>query len=237
MAICELDSDDSLCKNGKLTIVRVHLDSIEGLEEYAEYDPVVANTVAKKVLGDVWDQFLKRNKLDGDQEYSYLDKLKKEADREILIPHAEKRYTGWFEMIDLPAKVAEEVLSRKDDEDLLTGWDMISFDEMNSTCAACKLSWDKGRGCIGTFGPDSSLLPGIAEKYGCEIIASVPKLAENGKKLSTQDAKRLLEEIALLREKLPDEGKMMVRRYGGVIDRLEKMVEVCTAFGTRFYFI
>jgi hypothetical protein len=237
MAICELDSDYSLCKKAKLTIVRVHLDSVEGLEEYAEYDLVVSHTMAKKVLGDSWEQFLKRNRLDSDQEQIYMDKLKKEADREMLIPLAEKRYTGWFFINDLPAKVAEEILSRKGDEDLLTGWDMISFDEMNSTCAACELSWDKGRGCIGTFGPDSGLLPEIAEKYGCKIIASVPKLAENGEKLSTQDAKRLLEEIALLREKLPDEGKMMVRRYGGVLDRLEKMVEVCTGFGTRFYFI
>jgi hypothetical protein len=237
MAICELDSDDSLCKKAKLTIVRVHLDSIVGLEEHAEYDLVVSNTAAKKVFGDAWERFLKRNRLDGEQEQIYLDKVKKETDREMLIPHSEKRYTGWFVMADLPSEVAEEVLSRKGDDDLLTGWDMISFDEMNSTCAACELSWDKGRGCIGTFGPDSSLLPEIAEKYGCKIIAKVPKLAENGEKLTVDDAKRLLEEIVLLREKLPDEGKMMVRRYGGVLDRLEKMAEVCTRFGARFYFI
>jgi hypothetical protein len=237
MAICELDSDYSLCKKAKLTIVRVHLDSVEGLEDHAEYDLVVPVAVAKKVLGDAWEQFLKRNKVDSDQEQIYLDKVKKEADREILIPHAEKRYTGWFVMNDLPQEAAEKVLSRKADEDLLTGWDMISFDEMNSTCAACELSWDKGRGCIGTFGPDNSLLPEIAEKYGCDIIASVPRFADNGKRLSVDDAKRLLEEIALLREKLPDEGKMMVSRYGGVLDRLEKMAEVCAKFGTRSYFI
>lgn len=237
MAICELDSDVSLCKKAKLTIVRVHLDSLEGLKEYAEYDLVIPTDAAKLIMGDSWDQFLKRNKLDGEQELIYLEKVKKESDREALLPRAERLYTGWFMMEELPPEVADEVLSRKEDEDLLTDWDMLSFDEMNSTCASCKLSWDKGRGCIGTFGPDNSLLPEIAEKYSCRIVASTPDLAKNGGKLSSEDAKILLEEILVLREKLPEEGKMMVRRYGGVLDRLEKMAEVCADFGTRFYFI
>lgn len=237
MAICELDSDVSLCKKAKLTIVRVHLDSLEGLKEYAEYDLVIPTETAKEILGGSWEQFLKRNRLDGEQDLIYLEKVKKESDREALLPRAKKLYTGWFVMEDLPPKVADEVLSRKGDEDTLTGWDMLSFDEMNSTCASCRLSWDKGRGCIGTFGPDSSLLPEIAEKYGCGIVASVPEVAKNGGKLSSEDARMLLEEIFVLREKLPMEGKIMVRRYGGVLDRLEKMAEVCSNFGTRFYFI
>jgi len=226
-----------LCKKGKTTIVRVHLDSIEGLEEHAEYDLVVPTGVAKSVFGDSWEQFLKRNRLDGEQDRIYLEKVKKEADREKLLPEAEKLYTGWFVMEGLAPEIREEIMSRRGDDDVLTEWDMISFDEMNESCASCPLSWDKGRGCIGTFGPGNSLLPGIAEKYSCEIVASVPDAAEDGRRFSPDDAESLLEEVALLREKLPEEGKMMVRRYSGVLDRLEKMAEACRDHGARFYFI
>ena len=236
MAICELDSDESLCKSAKLTVRRVHLDSVKGLEDYAEFDLVVPVEEAKGLFGESWEQFLKRNRLDGEQELIYLEKVKKEADLQALSPLAQKRYTGWFIVEGLPSEVVEMIMARGK-EDMLTEWDMLSFSEMNDTCAACKLSWDKGRGCIGTFGPDNSLLPEIAERSNCKIIANIPKIADKGGSLSPQDAERLLEEVAILREKLPDEGKMMVRRYGGVLDRLENLAEVCVEFGTRFYFI
>lgn len=213
------------------------MDSVEGLEAHAEYDLVVPKRVAQEVLGDSWVQFLTRNRLDGDQDPIYLEKVKKEADREALLPYSRKLYTGWFEIGELPSDVAKEVLARRRGEDLLTQWDMISFDEMNEVCAACKLSWDKGRGCIGTFGPENSLLPEIADKYGCTIVSGIPRMVERGQRLSPKEAERLLDEIALLREKLPEEGKMMTRRYGGVLDRLEEMATVCIEYGTRFYFI
>jgi hypothetical protein len=237
MAICELDSDDSLCKNAKMTIIRVHLESVDGLEEHAEYDLVVPTEVAKETLGESWEPFLKRNRIDGEQELIYLEKVKKEADRELLMPHSRRLYTGWFVMEELPSGIRERIESRIGEEDVVTEWDMLSFDEMNETCASCPMSWDKGRGCIGTFGPGNSLLPGIAEKHSCEIVASVPLAAEDGKRFTPEEAERLIEEVTLLREKLPDEGKMMVRRYGGVLDRLEKMAETCRDHGARFYFM
>ncbi len=38
MAICELDSVNSLCKTGKETIMKARLDSVQGLEAFADYD-------------------------------------------------------------------------------------------------------------------------------------------------------------------------------------------------------
>jgi type I site-specific restriction endonuclease len=80
-------------------------------------------------------------------------------------------------------------------------------------------------------------LPSIAEKNGCKTIANVPRYAKDGTKLSPDDAKRLLDEVKTLREKLPLEGKVMVRRYSGVLDRLEAVANTCIRFGTRFYFV
>jgi len=236
MALCELDSDESLCKKAKMNILRVHLDSVEGLEDYAEYDLAVPVEEARKLFGDQWEAFLKRNRLAEDRSFIYLEKVKKDSDRKVLESAARKIYTGWFTLEDLPEEVASAVLERGK-EDVLTEWDMLSFDEMGETCARCKLSWDKGRGCIGTFGPDNTVLPEIARKYGCEIIAGVPEYVKNGEKLPPHRAEQLLEEVKKLREKLPLEGKMMVRRYGGVLDRLEELAKTCIDYGTRFYFI
>jgi hypothetical protein len=90
---------------------------------------------------------------------------------------------------------------------------------------------------MGTFGPENSALPGIAQKYGCTIVASVPSSVESKRIFAVEDANQLLAEVKLLREKLPDEGKVMVRRYSGVLDRLEKMGNVCLTYKTRFYFL
>jgi hypothetical protein len=36
---------------------------------------------------------------------------------------------------------------------------------------------------------------------------------------------------------LPAEGKAMVRRYSGVLDRLEKMGSIALKYKTKFYFV
>ncbi|MFP4170688.1 MAG: hypothetical protein ACLFUV_06685 [Methanomassiliicoccales archaeon] len=236
MAICELDSDEALCKEKKTRLVRVHLDSVEGLEDLAEYDLVVDRDTARETVED-WEQFLKSNRVKEDQDPIFLDKLKRKKDHEALLPHSRRRYTGWIDLEGVPEDRRQEALDRRKDEDVLNAWDMLSFDEMRDTCAECPLSWDKGRGCIGTFGPEKSLLPSIAERHGCEIVSSVFAHAENGELLSPEDAETLLDEVKVLRERLPDEGRQMVQRYGGVVDRLEKMGQTCVDFQTRFYFL
>jgi len=237
MAICELDSVDSLCKVGKQTVIKARLGSVEGYEACADYDEVVRNEDAKKVFSSDWDGFLKRNRLDGEKESFLLDKVKKEEDLAKLRPVAKKEYTGWVVLAKLPAAQVEDVVNRAGPDNLMTQWDTVPLDETNVICGKCVMSWDKGRGCIGSFGPENSQLPEIAKKHNLPIVARIPDLAKSREKLSADDAKRLAEECKVLKEKLELEGKGPARRYGGVVERMGLMAELCAKHGMRFYFL
>ena len=237
MAICELDCKDSLCKKGKETVIKARLPSVAEYEQYSDYDEFVDMSEAKKAFSSDFEQFLKKNRLDGGKESFLLSKLKNADDAEKLRPYSKKSYTGWVNLDKLSADVQAKLIAEAGPDNLMTEWDTIPLTETNDICAKCPMSWDKGRGCIGAFGPDSSLLPSIAEKNGCKLVANIMKYAESGEKLSPEDAKALSAECKILREKLVDEGKAMVRRYSGVIDRLETMADLCSSTGTRFYFI
>lgn len=238
IAICETDSDASLCKVSKTSYVKVYLGSdLKGYERYAEADNVISGPEAKGASGTEWEAFAKRNRLDPSAEVIYVDKIKNEADRAKLLPFAKKNYTGWVYVDKAPADVARKIIEKSSPDDRLTGWDMFSFDEMGETCKKCGLSWDDGRGCIGTFGPENSLLPEIASKNGLSIIANVNGSVKTKKVFSAEDAKELIREVQVLREKLPAEGKAMVRRYSGVLDRLEKMGNIALKYKTKFYFV
>ena len=112
----------------------------------------------------------------------------------------------------------------------------LEFDEMNGMCAKCPLSWDKGRGCMGAFGPNNSLLPEIAKKRGCVIVASAIESAAVQKRFSPEDAKTLKKEVETLTAALPEEGKVYVRRYGGVLERLDAVADICVKEGCGFIF-
>jgi DNA-directed RNA polymerase beta' subunit len=189
------------------------------------------------VIDKDWEAFCKRNRVDPTVEVIYVAKIKNEADRAKLTPSAKRNYTGWVFVDKVPADVARKIIEKSSPDDRLTGWDMVSFEEMGETCRKCGLSWDDGRGCIGTFGPENSLLPGIASKLGLPIIANAVESSKTKKVFSNDDAKELLKEVAILREKLPNEGKAIVHRYGGVLDRLEKMANIAIKYRTRFYFV
>jgi hypothetical protein len=237
IAICEVDSDAALCKMSKTSYVKVYLGKIQGYEKFAEYDTIIPIARAKEVLGSEWDIFAKRNRIDPKADMIYLEKLKNEADRAKLERDATMNPTGWVLLKGVPPEKAREIISMSSPDDRLTGWDMVSFEEMGETCKKCDLSWDEGRGCVGTFGPENSLLPEIASKYGAAIIANVPISVKTKKTFTPEDAKRLLEEVKIVREKLPLEGKQMVRRYSGVLDRLEKVAGLAIKYNTKFYFI
>jgi len=59
------------------------------------------------------------------------------------------------------------------------------------------------------------------------------------KVFSNDDASELIREVKVLREKIPSEekGKLLLSRYGGVLDRLEKVANIALKYKTRFYFI
>lgn len=235
IGICETEAPRAPCRELRANIVKVHLDDPSGFEEYMEYDTKVDLDTAKKAVGD-WDAFIKRNRINPETDAVYMDKVKKDDDRATLEPLAQRVCTGWIVTEGLPDDVREMVLAKAGADDRLTGWDMLSFDEMNDMCANCPLSWDKGRGCIGAFGPDNSLLPEIAGRHGCPIVASVPDAVKEGKRFTPEDAEELLREVGVLREALPEEGKMMVRRYSGPVDRMEAVARISVSEGCGFFF-
>ena len=235
IGICETEAPSAPCRELRANIVKVHLDNPTGYEQYMERDVKVDLETARQAVGD-WDAFIKRNRINPDTDAIYIDKVKKEEDRAVLEPLSESVCTGWITTEGLPGDVKDEVISKASPEDRLTGWDMLSFDEMNEMCANCPLSWDKGRGCIGAFGPDNSLLPEIAGRHGCGIVASVPDAVKEGRRFTPEDAKELLREVEVLRAALPEEGKMMVRRYSGPVDRMEAVAKISVSEGCGFFF-
>lgn len=237
MAICELDSVNSLCKTGKETIIKARVASVQGLEAFADFDEVVATEEARKTFGPDWEGFLKRNRLDGEKGSFLLEKVKKEEDAAKLRTLAKKVYTGWVVLSRMSPQQAERSIKMAGPDNLLTQWDTVTLEETNVICGKCGMSWDKGRGCIGSFGPENSQLPDIARKYNLSIVARVPELARTREKLSAQDAAELVKECKVLKENLEAEGKGPARRYGGVVERMEAMANLCAQNGMRFYFL
>ncbi len=235
IGIYELESESSLCKTAKTTIRRVKVEDISTFEDIAEYDSVVSLEDAKSVMTD-WEDFLKRNRINAETDAIYMEKIKKDEDGVALSKFVKKICTGWVNLNGLDEKKSLEVINASKPENRVTEWTLFSFDEMNETCAKCPLSWDKGRGCIGAFGPDNSLLPGIADKYGCEIVASAPASAASGKRFGPEDGAKLLEEVEKLVTVLPDEGKMMVRRYSGPLERLGAVAKISVDEKCGFFF-
>ena len=229
----ESETPSAPCKDLRSKVVKVHVKDVEPFTDYAEYDEFVPYEKAKAAVGD-WDAFVKRNRLNEDADAVYIEKVKKSEDLETLKPLAERVCTGWIVMENVPEDRKDAVLKASDDK--VTGWDLLDFDEMNEMCGSCPLSWDKGRGCIGAFGPDNSRLPEIAGRHGCPIVASVPQAVADGRRFTSEDAKQLLKEVEILRQALPEEGKMMVRRYSGPVDRMEAVARISEKEGCGFFF-
>lgn len=234
IGVCMMEAERAACRPFREEIVRVHVNDHTGLEDVLEYDEKVELDIAKTLFDD-WEAFMKRNRLNAEADAVYMAKVKKDDDRAILAPHVTRFCTGWVVMTGLDEDVKARALAACDGNKV-TGWDMLDFTEVNDKCANCPLSWDKGRGCIGAYGPDTTKLPEIAAKYGCDIVASAPECAKSGKVYTKDDGEQLLRECAILKEKLPEEGKMMVRRYGGPVERLEAVAKVAIEEGCGFFF-
>jgi hypothetical protein len=235
IGICEMEAKSASCRELRSTIVRVHVDDYTGIEDLVQYEEVVDLSTAKSKVGD-WEAFIKRNRINAETDAVYMSKVKKEEDIALLQPVAKKVCTGWVFMENVPEGKKDLVISRASKDDIITGWDQLEFDDMNEMCSKCPLSWDKGRGCIGAFGPDTSKLPWIAEKYNCPITASAPESAKAHKIFTPADAEALLKEIEVLRNALPKEGKVFVNRYGGPVDRMEAVAKISIAEGCGWYF-
>lgn len=235
IGICETDSKSALCKDLRLNVIKVRVDDISGIDDIADYDEVVSLDDARSLVED-WDAFMKRNRINAETDAIYMDKLKNDDDIELFSRKAKKISTGWVDMNKVDPSDRNKIIDLSKKENRMTGWDMLSFDDMKEMCLKCPLSWDKGRGCIGSFGPDNGLLPDIARRRGCAIVASVPDGAKTGRIYTPKEASELLKEIEILTAALPEEGKVMVRRYGGALERMGAVAKISADEDCGFYF-
>lgn len=233
MAANEMEAVDAPCRSLKLTLQKVMVAKTDFME-FQEYYEGVSPEDAQSVIED-FEGFLKRNKFTSKNSVFLAEKIKDEGDLEKLKPVIKKYYTGWVDITKLNEEDRKAVLANCSEFDRLNAWDLLSFEESDQACANCPLSWNKGK-CIGTFGPATSSLPAIAEKYDCPIVASAIVFQKEKKKLSVEDAKELLRETEVLKEALPNEGKMAVHRYSGPVERMNALATACIKANCGFFF-
>ena len=235
LAICETECANALCCKYKKNILKVLVKDPSEYADAAEYEVFLPLSEALNAFDDK-DGFKKRNRIKDDVETVYLDRLKDENDLAVLEKITKRTHTGWVDLSKVSDDVKEELIRTTVPEDQQSEWDYVSFEEMAEICASCKLSWDKGRGCVGSFGPDTTALPGIASKCGCSITASVPDGVLTKRTYNKDDAALLLSEIPILRDALEKEGKLAVKWYTGAADRLEAVARISLEEGCGFRF-
>src|SRR5512136_2595720 len=99
MAIMELESDKSLCKNKKLSVVKVFLDDPGRWEKYVEVDRIVDLKAASDKMGrEKVDALLKKARLKPEGDELFLEKVKDEDDRKVLMPFVKEVKTKWILM-------------------------------------------------------------------------------------------------------------------------------------------
>lgn len=237
MAITELESEKALCRGKKLSTVKVFFDEPGRWEKYMEVDRIVDLKRATEKLGkERMDAFFKKTRLKVEGDELYLEKVKDEADRKMLEPFVKEVRTKWVLLEKVPSELRKEMTDASKKENQVTEWDLLEFDEMYATCAKCGLSWDSKKGCVGNFGPSASPVPALARKYGLSLLTKANELAEQKKVLTPKDADELLKEVKVLREKSPAEGKMIVRRIEGTLNRLEAVAKCAKDYKVGFYF-
>lgn len=237
MAITEIESDKALCKGKKLSTVKVFLDDPGRWEKNVEVDKIIDLKAAAAKLGqEKLDALIKKARLKVEGDELYLEKVKDPADQKTLAPFVKEVRTKWILVEKVPAAERKDLVSTAKKENTVTEWDLLEFDEMYATCGKCGLSWDNKKGCVGNFGPSGSPVPELAKKYGLNMLSKVNEAAESKKVFTPKDADELLKEVKVLREKSPAEGKMIVRRIEGTLNRLETMAKCAKEYNVGFYF-
>jgi len=235
MAICETECVNALCRERKGKVLKVLVKDPVAYGSAAEYEMFLPVEDALRHFNDKED-FRKRNRIREDTKVLYLDRLKCDEDRCTLEKVTVRTYTGWVDVSETCDETRCELISASLPEERQTEWEMTSFEETEEMCSRCTLSWDKGRGCIGSFGPDNGLLPEIARKADCNVTASVPEGARSKRIYTKEDAEVLLREIPVLRDALEKDGKLAVRRYSGPVDRLEAVASISVKENCGFFF-
>lgn len=237
MAIMELESDKALCKSKKLSTVKVFFDDPGRWDKHVEVEKIVDIKAASAKLGqEKLDAMFKKARIKVEGDELYLEKVKDPADQKALASFVKDVKTKWILVEKVPSAERKDLVAQAKKENAVTEWDMLEFDEMYATCGKCGLSWDNKKGCVGNFGPSGSPVPELAKKYGLNLLANVNEAAGQKKKFTPKDADELLKEVKVIREKSPAEGKMIVRRIEGTLNRLEAMAKCSKDFNVGFYF-
>jgi len=237
MAITELDTEKALCRTKKMTLAKVFVDDPSKWAGLVEVDKVVDLKKASAKLGkERLEAILKKGRLAPEGDELYLEKVKDPEDQKALGQFATEVKTNWILVDKVPAARKKDVLAAANKLNSVTEWDLVEFDDMYATCAKCGLSWDNKKGCVGNFGPSGSPVPELARKHKLSILSKVDELAEKKTVLTAKDAATLLNEVKVLRDKAPAEGKMTVRRIEGTLNRLEAMAKCSKEYGVGFYF-
>jgi len=237
MAITEIESEKALCKGKKLSTVKVFLDDPGRWDRYVEVDRIVdLKSAAAKLGQEKLDAILKKARLKVEGDELYLEKVKDPADQKSFAPFVKEVKTKWILTEKVPSAERKDLVGSAKKENTVTEWDLLEFDEMYATCGKCGLSWENKKGCVGNFGPSGSPVPELAKKYGLSMLAKVNDAAEQKKVFMSKDADELLKEVKVIREKSPAEGKMIVRRIEGTLNRLEAMAKCVKEYNVGFYF-
>ena len=236
IAICELDTDASACKNAKTSILKVNLKDVTGFESCAEFDMIVSIAAAKTAFGAEFDAFAKRNRVDAEAENIYLDKVKNDADKQKLLPVATKQYTGWIAVDNNSADTKQKLLDLADPDNRLTKWDMLSFDEMGEACKKCEVSWDEGRGCIGTSVRTTPLCRRSPQNTAVRSLLAYQtrsRTRHSSQKRTPLGCWKRSSAQGKAPTREQDDGPALL----GVLDRLEKVANISLKYGAKFYFL
>jgi len=237
MAVTEMESEKALCKKKKLTMAKVFVDDPARWADLVEVDKVIDLKKASAKLGkEKLDAILKRSRQEPEGDELFLEKIKDQEDQKTLGPFVNEVKTNWILVEKVPADRKDAVFAAANKPNSVTEWDLVEFDDMYATCARCGLSWDNKKGCVGNFGPSGSPVPDLAKKYKLSLLARVDELGEKKTVLTPKDAEQLLAEVKVIREKSPAEGKMIVRRIEGTLNRLESVAKCSKECGVGFYF-
>lgn len=237
LAIKEMDTEKALCRDAKNRTVQVFLSDNTKFAKYCEVKRWIDLAAAEKELGaDKLGEIKKRNKVRSKRDIP-PDKIKDRGDLTTLKPFMGEEVTHWATVENIPRDAQQQIMNSGLVTDAMNAWDMLSLEDMTATCAKCSLSWDKGRGCVATLMGENSPLPEMAKKYGTSFLAGISNYIEQKKVFGPAEAKTVLKEVQDLRNKLPAEGKMMVRRLSGVLDRLEAVAEISSDHKISFYFM
>jgi hypothetical protein len=237
MAITELEAEKALCRTKKMMLAKVYVDDPSKWTGLVEVDRVVdLKKAAAKMGKEKLDAMLKKGRLAPEGDELYLEKVKDPEDQKALSAFASEVKTNWIVLEKVPADKRKDVIAAANKANSVTEWDLVEFDDMYATCAKCGLSWDNKKGCVGNFGPSGSPVPDLAKKYGLPLLAKVDELGEKKTVLTSKDAEEILREVKVIRERSPAEGKMIVRRIEGTLNRLEALASCSKEYGVGFYF-